>query len=146
MGGAGHESCVLKRSGPKVIGKVHHDRRGCASDYDPLECIVLRLVDFHVGQPGRNVNEVALMRDRVEFTALSPLHKALPFEYICNGLLLSVMVNAGFGSRPARRGARPTGGSRPGGRAQARPDAPSLASGPSGCRTAQVRRREWGET
>jgi bacterioferritin-associated ferredoxin len=76
----------------KSSGKVHNNRCAGASDHDPLEWMISRLVDFHVRQPSRNMNKVALARDRTEFSMLSPPHVALSLEHVCNGFLLSVMV------------------------------------------------------
>src|SRR5882757_1465982 len=87
------------RSGPQIIGEVHHNRCGCASYHDPLEWMILRLVDLHVRQPSRNMNKIALACDRTEFTMLSPPHAALSVEYVCNGLLLSVVVDGGLARR-----------------------------------------------
>src|SRR5712671_8037898 len=87
------------RSGPEVIGEVHDNRCRGASHHDPLEWMISRFVDFHMRQPSRNVNEVALACDRTEFTMLSPPHAALSLEHVCNGFLLSVMVNTGLARR-----------------------------------------------
>src|SRR5712671_3553609 len=61
--------------------------------------MILRFVDFHMRQPSRNVNKVALACDCTEFTMLSPPHAALSLEHVCNGFLLSVMVNTGLARR-----------------------------------------------
>jgi hypothetical protein len=82
-----------------VIGEVHDNRRGGASHHDPLEWMILRSVDLHMRQPSRNVNKAALARDCTEFTMLSPPHVALSLEHVCNGFLLSVVVNAGLARR-----------------------------------------------
>src|SRR5439155_16713584 len=88
-----------RRSGPELIGKVHNNRRGRASHHDPLEWMISRFVDLHMRQPSRNVNKIALARDRTEFTMLSSPHAALSLEHVCNGFLLSVMVNSGLARR-----------------------------------------------
>jgi hypothetical protein len=57
------------------------------------------MIDFHVRQPCRNVDEIALTRNRAEFAALSPPHITLALEHVCNGLLLAMMMNGGFRTR-----------------------------------------------
>src|SRR5712691_2218929 len=101
------------RSGPQIIGEVHHNRCSCASYHDPLEWTISRLVDFHVGQPSRNMNEVALPCDRAEFTMLSPPHAALSLEHVSNGFLLSVMVDGGLARRVDDKESAPQPGLHP---------------------------------
>ena len=57
------------------------------------------LVDFHVRQPSRDVNEAALTRNRAEFATFSPPNVTLALEHVCDGLLLAVMVNGGLRTR-----------------------------------------------
>ena len=87
------------QSVPVVIGEIHYNRCSRAPYHDPFEWTIQRLVDFHVRQPGRDVNEAALTRDRAEFATFSPPHVTLALEHVCDGFLLAVMMNGGFRTR-----------------------------------------------
>src|SRR6267154_3543 len=94
---------------PDVVGKVDHDGcRGAAHDH-PAKRLQLRGVDFHMEQESRNVNEVAGLRVRYEFTSCTPANLADAGEHIGDRLLLSMMVNSGPRSRFDLEQAAPDG-------------------------------------
>src|SRR5260370_16742511 len=79
---------------PPVVWDVDHNgRRGAAHD-NPSKRLQFRGIDFHVEQESRNMNEVAGLRVRYEFTSCTPANLADAAEHIGDRLLLSMMVNS----------------------------------------------------
>src|SRR4051812_46241334 len=84
---------------PGVIREVDDDGC-CGAAYDhPSKRFEFRGVDFHVGQKGGNLNEVAGLGARNRFSAYAPTDFAGPGEHVGDRFLLSVMMNSCSRSR-----------------------------------------------
>jgi hypothetical protein len=94
---------------PAVVRKVDDDRR-CRAAYDnPSKRLKFRRVDFHMREQRGNMNEIAGLGDRGEFSCGAPANLAVAGENVCNRILLAVMMNSGPRSRHHLEHAAPDG-------------------------------------
>src|SRR5882757_9195440 len=89
----------MSRLPPRIVGQVDHDRRRGAPHDHPVKRLRIRWIDLHVRQEGRHVNEIAGLRARSVFAPRAPTDFADARQDICDRLLLSMMMDAGTGSR-----------------------------------------------
>jgi hypothetical protein len=77
---------------PEGVGQIQNDRFGSAADDDPLEGKNARRIDFLVRKPRRNIDEIARVHLRTEFSPLAPANIEGATEYVGDRVLLAVMV------------------------------------------------------
>jgi hypothetical protein len=83
---------------PIVVRQIDYDRLGGTSHDHPGKAVIGRLIDLHVGQPRRDMDEVTPARDGTELTTFAPPDKAISFEYIGDRLLLAMMMDTSAGT------------------------------------------------
>ena len=82
---------------PKRVGQIQNDRFGSAANDDPLEGKIARRIDFLVGKPRRNVEEIARVQGGIEFSVLAPPNIGRAAEHVGDSVLLTVMVDCRAG-------------------------------------------------
>jgi len=83
---------------PIVVRQIDYDRLGGTSHNHPGKATIRRLIDLHVRQPRRDMDEVPTARDGTELTTFAPADKAISLEYIGDRLLLAMMMDTGAGT------------------------------------------------
>src|SRR5882724_12159130 len=103
--------CLGRHRGlrPDVVWDVDDNGRRCAAYDNPSKRFQFRGIDFHVEQESRNMNEVAGLPVRYEFTSCTPANLADAGQHISDRLLFSMMVNSGPRSRFNLEQAAPDG-------------------------------------
>jgi hypothetical protein len=61
---------------PERVGKIQNDRFGSAANDDPLEGKIARRIDFLVGKPRRNIEEIARVQGGIELSPLATTRSA----------------------------------------------------------------------
>jgi hypothetical protein len=56
---------------PEGVGKIHNDRFGSAADDDPLKGKIARRIDFMMGNPRRDIGEIASVQGGIELPSLA---------------------------------------------------------------------------
>ena len=94
---------------PECVRQIQNDGFGSAADDDPLEGKIARRIDFPVGKPRRNIEEIARVQGGVELSVLAPSNIGRASEYIRDRVLLAVMVDYRARSRFNGEDAPPDG-------------------------------------
>ncbi len=84
---------------PKIIWQIDDNWFGSASYNNPAKGVLIRRIQFLVGQPTWHMQKVARSDCRGMFSAIAPTDRGLSFEHIDDRVLFSVVVNAGFPQR-----------------------------------------------
>jgi len=94
---------------PKRVGQIQNDRFGSAADDNPLEGKIARRIDFLVGKPRGNIEEIARVQGGVELSPRAPPNIGRAAEHVSDGVLLTVMVDCRAGARFNTKDATPHG-------------------------------------
>ena len=94
---------------PERVGQIHNDRFGSAAHGDPLEGKIARRIDFLVGKPRRNIEEIARVQGGIELSLLAPPNVGRAAEHVRDRVLLTVMVDCRAGCRFNTKDATPHG-------------------------------------
>jgi hypothetical protein len=92
---------------PECVGQIHKDGFGSAADNDPLEGKITRRIDFLVGKPRRNIEEIARAHGGIEPSLLAPPNIGTAAEHVRDRVLLTVMVDCRAGGRLNTKNATP---------------------------------------
>jgi hypothetical protein len=96
---------------PVIVGEIDDDGIGRAADDDPAEGVVVGRIDFHVGCPCGDVEEVAGADESLRFAVVAPADEGFAFEDVDDGFLLAVVMDGGARTRFDEEGSSPkTGG------------------------------------
>src|SRR5258708_16726535 len=94
---------------PEGVGQIHNDRFGSAADDDPLEGKIARRIDFLMGNPRRDIEEVARVQGGIELPPLAPPNIGRAVKHVRDGVLLTVMVDCRAGTGFNTKDATPHG-------------------------------------
>src|SRR5258708_39937568 len=82
---------------PEGVGQIQNDGFGSAADNDPLEGKIARRIDFLVGKPHRNIEEIARVQGGIELSLLAPPNVGRAAEHVRDSMLLTVMMECRAG-------------------------------------------------
>src|ERR1700759_4940703 len=94
---------------PKSAGQIDNDWFGLAPYDDPLEGKSLRRIDFLVGKPRRNIEEIARVQGGIELSPFAPTDVGSAAKHVSDRVLLTVMMDSRVGSRINKKDATPHG-------------------------------------